>query len=383
MRTIFLAAVAAAGLAWAEPAETLDPSSPEVVEAERTLQRMADAVLAADTRAYLSLVDPSDRVLYTEERHFIEDVVVNTPAQYALLLNEPRLEDGELRATMTASWRMGDKDPREVTYPVRLVRGESGWLYAGRIWERLEADHCVVFFLPGFEEVAAGVVEAMPGIMEHVEEGLEIEPPEGHMQQVKLYDDMKELQFSIFPSYEDGLGGWNEPGESIKLLVRRGMSGEHLTVVLAHEYGHVGTFFMGEKATDAPWWVLEGIAELAAEEFADSWDRTHRRVMRWAKEGKLAPWEAMAPFPLLEPKWGGHVYTQGHHMLGFISERYGRTPRNQWLRRLAEGMPLDDATQSALRVSFADLDGQWRDFVASELAAEAAQDVPGGEENSN
>jgi hypothetical protein len=130
--------------------------------------------------------------------------------------------------------------------------------------------------------------------------------------------------------------------------------------LLAHEYGHCATFEYGPKTSDMPWWVLEGVAELSAEEFSRSKERVEMQVARWARRGELAPWDEMADFHKCPEKWQPQVYGQGHHILGYISDTWGRSGRNKWLKLMANGKSLDDATKEALGLSFAELDKKWR-----------------------
>lgn len=394
MRELLLAVWLGGGAAWATPepepdgvaapaaeAPALTPAAPADVEAgEALLRRLVQATMDADVAAYLACVTTTDAVFRMEERHWIEDVVTNRVMRFSLAAEEWSRAGDELRCTLTATWSMNEKDARELTFPARFVAGESGWLYAGRVWERLEGEHCVVLFTPERAEVAQTVMEVFPGVMDTVNIDMELgEAVAHHVQEIKIYDSMKELQYSIFPSYVDGLGGWNEPGEAIKILTGRRSGPEGLRSLLAHEYGHVGTFVMGEKATEAPWWMLEGVAELVAEPFSNSRERVQRRVLGWAKEGNLAKWEDMFHFPLPDKKWGGHVYTQGHHMMMFIHDTYGRTPRNQWVRLLSQGHSLEEASQQALGLSFEALDRDWRaaleQAVAEDEARKAAEEA--------
>ena len=68
-------------------------------------------------------------------------------------------------------------------------------------------------------------------------------------------------------------------------------------------------------------------------------------------------------------------------MLGFISERFGRTGRNAWLRLLAQGAGLEPATQGALGLTFEGLAKEWRSSLPAdepeEEAPKAAEEAPG------
>jgi hypothetical protein len=196
------------------------------------------------------------------------------------------------------------------------------------------------------------------------------------VQEVKIYRSMRHLQESIYLSYTDPLGGWNEPGESIKILAGAS-EGRDQSPVLSHEYGHVCTFEFGPKTSDMPWWVLEGVAELSAEFYTDDAESVDFLCRSWAKRGHLAPWDDMADFRKTEKKWMTHVYKQGHHMLGYISEKWGRAGRNSWLRAMANGKTIDEATKEVMGMPFSDLDAQWRASLTEDSrAGEKAEKTP-------
>jgi hypothetical protein len=144
-------------------------------------------------------------------------------------------------------------------------------------------------------------------------------------------------------------------------------------VLVAHEFGHVATFELGAHANKMPWWVLEGVAELSAEQ----WGRKPQNAVKaWAKAGRLAPWDGLADFETVEAKWRGHVYTQGHHMLGYVSERFGRDGRVAWLTAMAAGKSIDEASREAFSLSFPDLDAAWRATLPAKDEAPAATPPP-------
>ncbi len=344
-----------------------DPALDARREIRALLDDMADAVLDADRERYLACIDPSDPVFATEQRAWSADLVRTTPTSFIVEMPEeaPVLTDDgwEARSTLTVRWTMPGGQERRVVFPARFVQRNGRWLYAGRAWQRLEADGVLVLHGDGLEKVARKVVDAMPEIMARVHTGFEITPDPSRVQQIKLYRSMRELQFSIYPSYTQSLSGWNEPGESIKLLTGPVVSGRQLKALLTHEYGHVASFLLGEKMNEAPWWVLEGVAELASEHLGRSSRGTDRLIRRLAHTGRLADWNAISDFHTVDPALTPMVYVQGHHMLGYISERFGRNGRNCWLRAMARGLSLDEATREALGMSFADLDRQWRDSL--------------------
>jgi hypothetical protein len=326
-------------------------------------------------------------------------------------------EIGQARFEMVMEWTMpglgreGKDISRTVSYPVVFRRGDDGqWRYGGEDWRVVEsgggkaaagpearkdagegaagaggegdkakadaepelpvsdAPNRARYF-PGFEDVARTVVKVLPQVRAHVDDGFANHVT--HVQEVKIYPSMRHLQASIYLSYVDGLSGWNEPGEAIKLIASNKSSAGHLRMLLGHEYGHVATFEFGPEATNMPWWVLEGVAELSAEKFAamnqgkgddpSEYGRGARTtVERWSKRGKLAEWSELSDFRSVKKELMGHVYQQGHHMVGYVSQRFGREGRNTWLRAMGQGKSIDEASREALGMSFEQLDREWR-----------------------
>lgn len=341
----------------------LVPTTARADEAlDALLARMSSAVLAADVDGYLACVDVRDAVFAREQKNWAADLKRKPVKEFAVQLKDQTLAGpgGPMNAQMTMSWMIADDEAvgRTISFPATFTRDAAGgWLYAGEAWETIEANGVKVFYDHGLDEVAKTVVEILPDIRVHVNEGFEVAID--RVQEVKLYGNMRHLQQSIYLSYVDSLGGWNEPGESIKILVGRRSKPAELRPLLAHEYGHVATFEYGAKASDMPWWVLEGVAELSAEAFGGARD-VSRLVGRWASNGKLADWDRLADFHTVKTEDQMFVYSQGHHMLGFVSEKFGRSCRNAWLRAMAQGATLDEATRGAMKMSFAELDQVWR-----------------------
>lgn len=350
------------------------------LEISQLLARIDAAVTAADVDSYLACVDRSDPVFGKEQENWAADLKRHTPATFTLALAPEGLAvgDGSAECAVTAAWTMnaGQATPRTVTFPARFTHADTGWLFAGERWRVIKAEGLRVLHEPGLEETARAVVEVFPEVRAHVHEGFELVV--GHEQVVKLYTSMDHLQFSIYPSYEDSLGGWNEPGESIKILARARTGKGELRILLGHEYGHVATFEMGPKSNEMPWWVLEGVAELSAERYYGGPERVDNLVRGWAAAGQIVEWERLADFRGEAQNHMIQVYKQGQHMLGYISQRFGRTKRNAWLRSMSAGATIDEASQQAFGLTFAALDAQWRESLTEEAPEKPAKEPAEG-----
>lgn len=372
-----LALVCAPGAAFADADGRARMGASEVAAAgiARAVGAMETAVRRADSGAYMALVDAADSVFAEEQRKWARDLRVRPVETITLTLSDtpvPR-EDGSWVVPLSLAWRLpGESADRAVAYdavfrPVGLPDG--AWVFSGRVWEAFHGDGVRVLVQGGDADAAemAGylvgrVGELLDSVESELEQVLSVEPT------IKIYPDMKSLQASIALSYTDSLGGWNEPGESVKLLGRRGMAGPRLDATVAHEIGHAVSFEYGRAIVNAPWWSLEGIAEVAADPFRLR--PNAGAVVGLARAGRLMPFASLADFRGEAMNHGRQVYVQGRSMLAYIGERFGRTARNDWLRAMGEGSSLDDASASVLGVSFASLESDWRAMVEAQAAAE-------------
>ncbi|MBY0308314.1 MAG: hypothetical protein K2Q09_06200 [Phycisphaerales bacterium] len=398
-----------------------DPARGDRPGVEAVMKKMEAATLAGDAKAYLALVDQADAVFYKEQSNLAKDwskhkadvvtlAIVETrpeekPAdakpdaakpdaakkpeqkeeQVGVDSMEPRFDESRAEFRMQMTWKMPEwKRERTLTLPVVFVReakeGQTGggeWKFAGEKWDVVTIPVTDTFngvricYEPGNEKLkrtAELVGQVMPAVREGVDRHFKLKVP-GPVT-VKLYRSMRHLQASIWLSYTDGLAGWNEPGEAIKILPGTRSSADSLKGLLGHEYGHCATFTMGPHATDAAWWVLEGAAELASAQFKKgAAERRDARVRSWFKAGELADWEKIAPFPL--PKEDEHltpqVYTQGEHMLAFIGTRYGDDQRIAFVRGVCEGKSLDKSSRDAVGLPWADVDAAWRQSIQQQM----------------
>src|SRR5690606_33805844 len=111
------------------------------------------------------------------------------------------------------------------------------------------------------------IVAIFPTAKQHVDDFFGIENTKPQI--IQLYQSMDHLKATVYLCMPDHvLGGWNEPGESIKFMDSYIKGKEGWTYAFAHEYGHVATWELGDRAVDLPWWVTEGLAERCAQPFA-------------------------------------------------------------------------------------------------------------------
>lgn len=356
------AAVVSSTIAFAEPTLREDLSV--------TLDAMASSALAADREAYLEHVWDGEKTLQQEQWAWAKDLSRIAPDVLRFeLVGEPAIVDGEAHADIKITWNTEnwESHDRTIDVPVRFIEDNGKWLYAGRQWSELEGEGVRVLYADGLGESAIRALDIWPEIKQNVEEGFK--RTLDHPQVIKMYTSMPELQFSIFPAYVEPLGGWNEPMESIK-LVGFDFSAGHLRAVLGHEYAHALTFSIPpeeiavERAHAVPWWVHEGIAELATQGFTPNRGRAQMAVEHWHRRGELQAWEDLSDFYTVDPSHYGQVYVQGRHMVSYVNDTFGDDARVEWIESMMMGASLEDASEQSLGKAWSEIDSDWRTLVS-------------------
>ena len=334
-------------------------------------EQMSEAVLAGDPDAYLALVDDSDPQFFQEQRMWAADLLRVTPDRFEIEIEVRDVEvvGDEAWAEVRQVWSLPDDFGLEsfVEYPMQFVRTDDEWKFAGRRWEVLDGPGVRVFYPAWERDGAAAIVEKWPDIISAVHAdllGSETAPPPDAMAtpvHVKLYDSQDTLKESISLSYRMNLGGWNEPGESIKLDASVGHAREGVGSVLAHEYAHAVMFAMGDESKHVPWWVSEGVAEFTSDRFAGKRDQVYAQMRERMRRGRIVKWSALQTYDPHTTRFISPAYSQGHMMLVYIADRFGSDAMRAWLTAMCEGASLEDATSEHLGITFDQLDDDWRE----------------------
>jgi len=366
LAAVLLAALAAPATLAATPAA---PGATPLLQAiseraavEALVGRMQAAVAARDAAAYLALADLSDPVFRLEHTRWAEGWARETVQRDArLALSGLRLEGEQASATLEASWTDGSGSRPTARLPVVFRRTGGGWLFAGERWVSVERDGVVVRVAPGLEGAAPQLLEALPAVKAGVAGTLGFDAP-GRIE-VKAYADSASLGFMTLLSLP-AVSGWNEPGEAIKMVVRPGAVPSNST--LAHELAH-SFLFQQYPGDHLPWWVHEGVAQLAASRhWSDSYARDYlRRTVDRARAGELVPWERIADFTTTPVSLWTHVYPQGYAFFRFLEEAYGPAKRAAWTAAAGRGEGLDTASRVATGLSFPELDAAFRGWLAA------------------
>jgi Peptidase MA superfamily len=350
---------------------------------DETLGAMEAAVRNNDLGAFMSQVSTNDLVMTTETRAWFEDLSRNPVSEFKI---EPKedlivgITDQSAMMQIRVHWTLeSDEIDRSVDFNAIFVpmAGEASgpWLFAGKAWEYKNAleDGSRVMSAKKHHELAQDVAIAAPEIQRKIELALGCEVH--HPLTIKIYPSMQQLQFSISMGYLNPISGWNEPGESIKILGRKSTSAREISSLLAHEIGHAVSFEFGEQIIDAPWWSLEGIAELVADEYrSTSAQEREVAIAKQVSRGDRRTWDQLADFKGEALNHSNYVYSQGWSMVRYITNRFGSKARNKWFVAMARGLSVEDATQEVLGIEFADLDRAWEAEMLS-IAQQAEDDA--------
>lgn len=326
-------------------------------------QRMQSALAGHSFPEYLACLAPTDAATRTEQIYFANDLSVKPTRSVTLIVDSLVAGPGDdiAHGTMRWMWRYDPREAaprREFEGYARFRRTDAGWLYDGPLWERLIDHDAQVWYLRGYELAAKAAMSAFRTVRSSVEATLRAHPTGPHI--IKLYRSPQELKFSIALSYNDDIDGWNEPGESIRLVTAKDKPESEFRGLIAHEYGHVCTFDLGPTANDMPWWTLEGMAELAAEPFTRDGIQHVRALREESAKGSLVPLADLANMDSIRPENFDKVYSQGRGVVRHVLTTYGPSKLDAWLRAMANGKSYSTACMSVLGISDTELERRWR-----------------------
>jgi hypothetical protein len=321
---------------------------------------MEAAVLAADRDAYLALIDLSDPVFATEHSRFANDWIANPPSEYDLAIADVVANGVMATGLLTATWA-NDGDVRSADLQVRFTQADGEWRYAGEEWVSRDVEHFRIHVAPGLEGEFPAITESLPDIYDYVTTHFAWIPTTD--MEIKLYAGPAELVSMTWLSLPD-IGGWNEPGESLKLAFDP--ERPSLTSTIAHEFTHFLEFNRADtQRSRQPWWLSEGIASFLGYHFDDTGagEFQLRRVREWAANGELADWAAMAVYEETPLELWPNVYAQGYAFTAFVTDTYGEIERNRWLAAMATDSDIDPATGLVLGLPFVDLAASFEDWL--------------------
>ncbi|MFK7759428.1 MAG: hypothetical protein AB8C13_05725 [Phycisphaerales bacterium] len=342
------------------------------------IDRLEESVNERDLGAYMSLVDPADQVFVTEQRAWFADLQRNPVEMFSIepvgsiaSSSDPRLVS--ITKNIRINWALkADGIERSIEFAAQFEpvsdHTDGPWRYAGRDWgTALSTDSGLRVFADDKQHgLALRVLDIVPNIQSAIEHDIaqQLSVP----LTIKSYEHMADLQFSISMGYLDPIAGWNEPGESIKILGREDVSTARLSSLLAHEIGHAVSFEYGQQIINAPWWTLEGIAELVSMPYQErTFEERQLSAAKRLAKGDRRTWDQLSDFKGEALNHASYVYWQGWSMVQYISDRFGVDARNEWFIQMGQGKTVQQATQIVLGLSMETLDREWELAIVSLL----------------
>ncbi len=323
---------------------------------------MQDAVVRQDAAAYLALVDVRDPIFATEHRRFVQDWIARPPQDLRLILTGVRQTGDQAAGQLRWSWRTAANVQRDVTFPATFATVDGAWRYAGEAFP-VALTQGRVLAQAGQEEVAAAIAANLDTTSSLVRRALGYGPAQPPI--VKLYGSNAALSASVQLSLQP-VGGWNEPGEAIKLSAPRWPESQ---VTLAHELTHAAVFSrFGEGQVLIPWWLHEGLAHFVASGLWTTEARASylQRSMGWYTRGELVVWDRLSTFEATPADLWPHVYGQGYAFVRYAVERYGMPSLTAFMHNLAAGQKTQVASTRAFGRTFEQVDQDWRVWLGKQ-----------------
>jgi hypothetical protein len=151
-----------------------------------------------------------------------------------------------------------------------------------------------------------------------------------------------------------------------------------LRSLLFHEYSHAA--FREKTGGDRPYWLNEGLAELAERASLGRQGLTHseRAALRIAIDSEAwLPLKRLAPsFAGLDDEAARTAYLESAAAAVWITRRTDRAQRARLLELLAAGLGADQALAQVLGIDTAVIDASVREGIRGEFPSEATIDAP-------
>ncbi|CAM3345936.1 hypothetical protein DEDE109153_12235 [Deinococcus deserti] len=333
---------------------------------------MQETLLRRDAAGYLALVDQRDQMFATEHRRFVEDWVARPPQDVRLTLTNVRQSGDQTLGQLRWSWRTAANVQRDVTVTSAFRQIDGGWRYAGEAFPVVLAEGQVLA-QSGQEDVARAIAADLDSTLKLVGRVLGYGPAQPPV--VKVYDSYAALSASVQLSLQP-VGGWNEPGEAIKLAAPRWPESR---ATLAHELAHAAVFSrFGEGQSRIPWWLHEGVAHFAA---SGIWTEQARasylqRSAAWHRQGRLVPWDRLSNFETTPGDLWPHVYGQGYAFVRFAADRYGMPRLTAFMQELASGQTIQVAASRAFGSTFDRVDQDWKIWLGTQAVSTVTSRPP-------
>lgn len=348
------------------------------LELNRAVAHLENAVLDGDLDAFMSLVWRGDPIFTADITKWAEDWAAHPLEYFHIdLFSIVSREPGSAEARMTTRWRVqGRTDAGSAggaTISARFLKDGDAWLFAGPHWTTAELEGVTLYYFVTDAIDNASQARVVLDYLPSIYTGVTVEfgyVPE-HIAHIQLYESPVTLRNWTRLSMPD-ITRWNVPGESIKIPLTPNNTapdepdmGRELTRFVLYEMG-------GGTSGKFTWWLQEGIAEYGAMRFSTLSQRN--RVLKGIVALALAPenaeeqlfeWSDLESEPVnLLDEFKPVAIQQAYTIVHYITEMYGKETRNAWIRAIAAGQPVTEATQEHFGMTFEELDAGWHAWLS-------------------
>lgn len=318
------------------------------------IQTKVESVKTTDAAELLSIIDPEDKELQTEQTNWLADIKINPIERYSLdILNLEQTNDGVYKAKLLQQYAKGGKNYKLDFYnKYKIINGKA--YDVGNYFDELKQGNIIIKYTTANKKLAEDVIGDMNQLYDANIKRWGITPKRPMV--IKLFDDIEELRQSIkFSMWQ--CAGWYEYGESVKMLMNKSMANEErIKQVVNHEMTHL--FTVEKSSGNLAYWFSEGIASYYETQQSQ---KNPRQLMREANVKLLTidELEAMELEKLEDPQQINEYYRNSQLITAFIIEKYGEEKLLKILQELGK-LP-------ALKGTTSENDKSYREYLSEVL----------------
>ena len=229
-------------------------------------------------------------------------------------------------------------------------------------WRQLRARNLELFWNRGDDAYGRILLSIASRALDQVaaEGGVTLERP------VKLYvyGDVEEFRSASYRGGYEWVGGTFYPHENVILIFAppNQQGADIARRAIPHELTHAVIHQVTDNPFgDVPQWLNEGLSTRAEPSLSP--DQADALAAAVANDKLLSLKAIGGAFPV-DPDEALLAYGQSHSAVSFLIERYGRVRLQALLMMYREGVTHDEGLQRALGFDTAELDKQWRAWLA-------------------
>jgi hypothetical protein len=378
--------IAAASTLFAQPTPvprmtaTYTPGNDVELDLSRSIAQMEDAVLAGDLDTYMSYVWDGDPVFLADHTAWAQDWVAHPLEVFDIELYNIRSDAADIaQARMTTRWRIkgrSDDGSAGGTTVTAVFHYEDGiWKLGGEQWQVVELEGMTFYYFANDivdnTPQATIVIEYLPSIYQGLTHEFDFVPE--HTAHLKMYSSPIILQNWTRISQYD-ITRWNEPGEAIKIPLRRNDVAP-IEPDVARELTHFLLYEMSDGTYgNFPWWLRRGIVECGGLRFSTQSQRNRildmvalTSLAPEAAEDRLFDWADLETRPVVIAEREELAKQQAYALVYYVTETYGSDARNTWIKAIATDQTVEEATEAHLGLPLEELDAAWRAWLPSQL----------------